>query len=173
MLPAKVMTDFKFSCPTCGQHLQGDVGYVGTEMTCPNCQRVFLVPNPKVTTSLRVEGDRWVPPPAHAHGAPATVSLPPPAGPRPPAPPSRTSGLALASLAVSVASLRSGPLGFVRGIICGHLARAKIAKTTGLGGRGLALAGLIIGYVLLGLTVIGLVLFLLLGAKIRAAAGSR
>lgn len=173
MLPAKAMTDFKFSCPTCGQHLQGDVRYVGTEVTCPNCKGAFVVPNPKVTTSLRVEGDRWIPPPAHAHGAPATVSLPAPAAPRLVPPPPRTNGLAIASLALSVASVLVGPLGFVPGIICGHLARARIAKTAGLGGRDLALAGLIIGYVFLGLTVVGLAVFLLFVAKFHAGMGSR
>lgn len=171
------MTEFKFSCPTCGQHIQGDLRYAGTEIRCPTCKSGFTVPNPKTTTSLRVEHDRWVPPPAHAHSAPTAgarrVSVPPPPPPPPPpaalppAPP-KTSGLAIASLALSVTSLLIGPLGFIPGIICGHIAKAKIAKNPNLGGKGLALAGMIIGYIFAGLFILIIISLTVVARKIRA-----
>lgn len=61
--------------------------------------------------------------------------------------PTRTSGLAVASLILSCAALILGPLGCIPGIICGHLARREIKKYPTIRGSGLALAGLIIGYV--------------------------
>lgn len=38
------MSDFKFSCPQCGQHFKGDASYAGREMECVTCQTKFLVP---------------------------------------------------------------------------------------------------------------------------------
>ena len=156
------MTEFKFSCPTCGQHLQGDVSYVGNAITCPNCKREFTGPNPKVTTSLRIEHERWVPPPTHAHAAPATIILPMPAG-QAPIPTARrapkTSGLAIAALVLSLA----GPFGCVPAIICGHVALASIAKNPQLNGHGLALAGLILGYIFAGLSVLTVISLFVLG----------
>ncbi len=156
------MTEFKFSCPVCGQHLQGDVNYIGNPITCPNCKNEFTVPNPKVTTSLRLQHEQWVPPPTRAHAAPATIILPPP-GESAPVPTARraprTSGLAWAALVLSLL----GPIGCVPAIICGHLARARIAKDPLLDGRGLALAGLIIGYFFLALIVLGLLSILVYG----------
>ena len=59
--------------------------------------------------------------------------------------PSRTSGLAVASLVFSLV----GPLGSIPAIVCGHLALRKIKTEPSLRGYGLGLAGLIIGYVVL------------------------
>ena len=56
--------------------------------------------------------------------------------------PSRTSGLAIASLVCAFVF----PFG-IPSIICGHIARSQIKKSQGgLTGAGLALAGLILGY---------------------------
>jgi ribosomal protein S27E len=38
------MSEFKFSCPQCSQHIQCDTGYVGKQINCPICQRVIVVP---------------------------------------------------------------------------------------------------------------------------------
>ena len=92
---------------------------------------------------------------------------PPPPAALPPAP-AKTSGLAIASLALSVASLVLWPLGFIPGIICGHIAKAKIAKNPSLGGRGLALAGVIVGYVFAGLFLLSIIAWTLLVRRIRA-----
>jgi outer membrane lipoprotein-sorting protein len=38
------MAEFKFSCPQCGQHIQCDAGYSGSQITCPSCQQAIVVP---------------------------------------------------------------------------------------------------------------------------------
>lgn len=63
--------------------------------------------------------------------------------------PARTSGLAIASLVLSLVI----PIGCIPAIVCGHIALRKIEKDAMIQGRGLALAGLIIGYVVLGLFI--------------------
>lgn len=63
-----------------------------------------------------------------------------------PSPP-RTEGFAIASLVASLLGfVGGGPLGWIPGIICGHIARSRIKRDPSLGGRGMATAGLIIGY---------------------------
>jgi hypothetical protein len=39
-----LVSDFKFSCPSCGQHIRCDVGYSGRQVYCPACQKQILVP---------------------------------------------------------------------------------------------------------------------------------
>ena len=68
---------------------------------------------------------------------------------QPVAGPARTSRLAIASLICSIGSFIIIPFGFIPGIICGHMAKKRIARDAALGGRGLAKAGLIVGYVAL------------------------
>lgn len=154
------MSQFKFSCPACGQHLAGDLGYVGRQITCPTCQQPFTVPGPEPATA-----------PAAAALHPAAPPVPPPpppsasagpAGPPPPVPAPmplagraspKTSGLAVASLVCSCAGLVFGPLGFIPGIICGHLARGRLKRDPSLAGRGLATAGLVVGYGVLALFI--------------------
>ena len=60
----------------------------------------------------------------------------------------RTSGLAIASLVCSLASLITC-VGWLPGIICGHLAKSRIRRNPSLKGSGLATAGLVIGYSIL------------------------
>jgi hypothetical protein len=71
--------------------------------------------------------------------------------------PIRTSGLAIASL---VLSLALGPLGCAPGIACGHLALRKIRTHPTIRGSGLAVAGLIVGYIILALSIIFAVIFM-------------
>lgn len=73
----------------------------------------------------------------------------------------RTSGVAIVSLVMSCLSIFLGPVGFIAGIICGHIARSQCRKDTNLGGDGVAVAGLIIGYVFLVVAILALLLFLL------------
>jgi hypothetical protein len=86
------------------------------------------------------------------------------------APPSRaaskTSGLAVASLICSCATLLAGPFGAIPGVICGHLARRQMRRDPSLGGRGLATAGLVVGYSLLAVSV--LVIGLTVSAFVKA-----
>ena len=68
------------------------------------------------------------------------------------------------SLVASLIGLVSG-VGFIVGIICGHLALSQIKKT-GEEGRGLAIAGLIIGYVGILISIILTIVFIALFATL-------
>jgi hypothetical protein len=87
--------------------------------------------------------------------------------PRPPQfqPSPPTSGLAIASLILSISAFVALPLvGSLAGVVCGHMARSKLRQSGYASeGNGLALAGVIIGWVgiafyvgLIALIVIGL-----------------
>jgi hypothetical protein len=76
-----------------------------------------------------------------------------------------TCGLAIASLILSIATVVIGPFGYIPGIICGHLARSRIRRNPGLGGKGLATAGLGLGYGFVGATIVFLVVFLFIFFK--------
>jgi hypothetical protein len=84
--------------------------------------------------------------------------------------PARTSGLAIASLVLSLI----GPFGCIPAIVCGHIALRKIRKEPTVKGYGLALAGLIIGYVGLCLLIVPITLiFLLYGWRAQSYTTSR
>jgi hypothetical protein len=38
------MSDLKFTCPSCGQHIQCDQDYANEKIPCPNCGSVVRVP---------------------------------------------------------------------------------------------------------------------------------
>lgn len=99
-------------------------------------------PPGEARTSLRIS----------AHEAAPERSAPTRFAARPAAPP-RTSRLAVASLICSIGSFICIPLGFLPGILCGHLARSRIRQNPFLQGDGLAKAGLIVGYLSLGVHV--------------------
>ncbi|HEX7618853.1 MAG TPA: LamG domain-containing protein [Verrucomicrobiae bacterium] len=40
------MAEFKFPCPSCGQQIQCDAGYGGSQINCPACQQSIVVPKP-------------------------------------------------------------------------------------------------------------------------------
>lgn len=120
----------KFACPNCGQHLDGDVAYVGRTLNCPTCSTAFTV-----TASTAVAVARAAPPAAPPAAAVARTPLR-----------SRTTPLAVWSLVLSVLSLVLGPLGSIPGIICGHLAKRAIRRNPSLQGSGLATAGVVLGY---------------------------
>ena len=82
--------------------------------------------------------------------------------------PVRTSGLAIASLALSILSAVIGPLGCIPGIVCGHIARRQIKKDPAIQGAGIATAGLIIGYIFLVLFVIVVFMFSQSHSRLRA-----
>jgi uncharacterized protein DUF4190 len=70
----------------------------------------------------------------------------------------RTPATAIWSLILAVLSFTCGWLfTAIPAVICGHIARAKIRKSSGaLGGKGIATAGLILGYIALMLGVMGI-----------------
>jgi hypothetical protein len=147
------MSDFKFFCPECGQHILGDTAYVGTQISCPTCQKAITIPAAAATT----------PAPAVEPKAPAPVSQtsPQPAVSTPAAAATRDCGgfskLAAASLICSVFL----PLGSIPGVICGHLAKARLRRNIFLEGEKVANAGLLISYSVLMATVALAGIFLL------------
>lgn len=38
------MAEFEFSCPQCGQNIQCDTDYAGTQINCPACQQAIVAP---------------------------------------------------------------------------------------------------------------------------------
>jgi len=38
------MAEFKFACPQCGQHIQCDSSYSGSQINCPSCHQAIVVP---------------------------------------------------------------------------------------------------------------------------------
>jgi len=106
-------------------------------------------------------------------------STPPPPLPRPlPAIASSsgsTSGLAIASLVLGILSFFSLGLTGIPAVICGHIARGNIKKSSGtVSGNGLAIAGLVTGYFgffFIGVAILaGIALPVFSSVKDRAAA---
>ena len=98
-------------------------------------------------------------PPAPAYGAPAAPAYgetAPAYGQQPTGP--KTNTLAIISLVASIAGFVIWGIGFIAGVICGHIALSQIKKT-GEQGHGMAVAGLIVGYIGIALTVIGTIIF--------------
>jgi DNA-directed RNA polymerase subunit RPC12/RpoP len=130
------MSEFRFSCPACGQDILCDTTHVGTQIACPGCNATIAVPKETAGTA-DVSTQTGIP--SALPGNIATTAQ-------------RTSGLAIASLVCSLSSLITC-VGWLPGIICGHLAKSRIRQNPSLKGSGLATAGLIIGYLILMLEV--------------------
>jgi hypothetical protein len=73
------MSDFKFECPHCSQHLQCDEQLSGRQILCPKCQHLIRIPPvPGKTVEYQAEtGKTWA----------TYVSPPRAAGSKPPEPP--------------------------------------------------------------------------------------
>lgn len=76
------MSDIKFACPTCQQHIQCEPAYAGMEIACPSCQSRMIVPGTPVAAAAMAAA----PAPVGA-GAPglriSTAAPPMPAPPQP------------------------------------------------------------------------------------------
>ena len=133
------MSEFSFLCPECGQKILGDTAYSGAQITCPPCQKSITIPAAAAAAPAS-------PPPAPIPQAASQPALSSPAAAisRKQAP-GPFSGLAAASLICSVFV----PLGSIPGIICGHLARARMRRNIFLEGGKMAKAGLLISYCVL------------------------
>jgi Domain of unknown function (DUF4190) len=128
------MSEFKFLCPECGQKILGDTAYSGAQVACPTCQK-------NITISAAASVPMIKPPLAEV----ATGGVPPAAASQQQQTPDRFSALAAASLICSVFV----PLGSIPGIICGHLAKARMRRNIFLAGEKMAGAGLLISYCVL------------------------
>lgn len=125
--------EIKFSCLACGQRIVCDASESGRTMLCPSCHANLTVPRQMLEK------------PSSEPATPEPSVTPPPVTEAVAAASSRTSGLAVASLICSLSSVITC-IGWLPGIICGHLAKARIRRDPSLRGQGLATAGLIIGY---------------------------
>ncbi len=61
------MSELKFSCPNCQQHIEADEGYAGVQIACPACKALMIVPGSPTPPSAQP-----TPP------APSLASAPPP-----------------------------------------------------------------------------------------------
>ncbi len=58
------MSEFKYACPVCGQHIKVDSSQAGTQMQCPTCFQKIIVPQAPVgeqtliLTGAKVGGER-------------------------------------------------------------------------------------------------------------------
>ncbi|MDB6112132.1 MAG: hypothetical protein JWR69_3882 [Pedosphaera sp.] len=168
------MSDFKFPCPSCGQSIACDISNTGMQVACPACQKTLTVPSapasvlaqvPHVLSIAGSQARSHAASEARAHAAPPSSTQWAPGGTSSPAAvhsTPRTSALAIASLACSLSSLLIG-VGCIPGIICGHMAKAKMQRDSSLKGLALAKAGLALGYVFLvlgiGLTAVWIIGF--------------
>ncbi|HEY1717830.1 MAG TPA: hypothetical protein VGH42_05980 [Verrucomicrobiae bacterium] len=39
------MSEFKFSCPRCDQHLECDAQHSGRQIQCPKCDHLIVIPS--------------------------------------------------------------------------------------------------------------------------------
>jgi hypothetical protein len=77
--------------------------------------------------------------------------------------PGRSCRLAVASVILSGLGLLLGPVCFIPGLICGHIARRAIRDDPSLWGGGIALGGLVVGYVALMLFLAFMVMLAFIG----------
>lgn len=73
------MSDLKFACPNCQQHIQCEEGYAGMQIACPACHSNMVVPQPVGASAPAMA---QAPAPMQAPGLRISASAPPP----PPAP---------------------------------------------------------------------------------------
>lgn len=87
----------------------------------------------------------------------------------------KTVGVAVTSLIFGILGfLLLGIIGGIVAVICGHVAKSKIAKDPqNLGGEGMALAGLIMGYVQIGISILIIPLLLAIALPTVSTARTR
>lgn len=50
------MSEFKFPCPQCRQHIQCDTAYAGAQIHCPECKQAIIVPPGEPATGAPPKG---------------------------------------------------------------------------------------------------------------------
>ena len=65
------MSEIKFACPSCQQHISADAGYAGMQITCPACNNAMVVPG---TPAAPVAAPSAAAPAAAASGCPSCGS---------------------------------------------------------------------------------------------------
>lgn len=99
------------------------------------------------------------PPPQGGYVPPLQPGMPGPLYLEPP-----TSGMAIASLVVGIASFAVFPfIGHIVAVVLGYIARNEIRTSGGrVGGNGMATTGIILGFIGIGLSLVGIVLIIVL-----------
>jgi hypothetical protein len=121
------MRDHKFNCPACGQKIACHPGDAGTAIQCPKCQATFTVPPAPLSAAKPAAT------PLQAKAATLGVTI---------QTENNYSKLAVASVISSVVF----GIGWLPGIICGHIAKARIRRNPLLDGKTMANVGLTISY---------------------------
>ncbi len=79
------MSEFKFGCPACGQHIKADLAATGRQVNCPSCGARLLIPapsnNPAEIPAAILIGARKAPAPAPALATRAAAASAPPPSP--------------------------------------------------------------------------------------------
>lgn len=110
-----------------------------------------------------------VTPPAAAAAVAAAPLTPPPVVVATDVPlGSRTSGLAIASLATGILGFICDPFLAITAVVLGHIARSQIRKDPTLKGGGMALTGLIFGYFWIVVLIIALPYYFKMSKDIQA-----
>ena len=135
------MSDVKFSCPHCSQHISCDQGWVGQVIQCPGCQQQIKVP--QAQTGLRVPSAPTLPP----VNAPVMPSAPAAAAQRPV--PEKWCGAAIASIIL----LFFGPIRWIISIFCAQSAKDQIRMNPRLRGDVMATVGMVISYAMCGMAI--------------------
>ncbi len=69
------MNEFKFNCPTCGQHILANAEWVGRRINCPSCETDLTIPAPTKTAKKKTQP---VPPAPAAPRKTAAAAAPAP-----------------------------------------------------------------------------------------------
>src|SRR5437016_3225117 len=48
------MSEFKYACPVCGQHIQCDSSQAGTQMECPTCFQKIIAPQAPARSDIKL-----------------------------------------------------------------------------------------------------------------------
>ena len=173
------MSDFKFSCPNCGQHISANEAWSGRQIQCPSCQREITVPQMAPAPGAAQPAPAAPPPAVRLSGlghpavaSPATAASQSglgqsaAAGPAPAAG-GKASGLAIASLVCGILTfLGCSLLAAVPAVICGHMTMSRLKSGRATGGRGLAIAGLVLGYLGIVATIVAIIFWSIFVARV-------
>ncbi|HWC58389.1 MAG TPA: hypothetical protein VHC44_01750 [Verrucomicrobiae bacterium] len=69
------MSDLKFTCPSCAQHIQCDESYAGEKIPCPNCATLVRVPADAPLATAAQSTPAALPPTPTAGGTLAVPTL--------------------------------------------------------------------------------------------------
>lgn len=103
--PKECMSELRFTCPACGQHMQCEKAYVGDKTACPNCQAELRIPFSHTPIEPKTQLPR-----AELVSAPAEPSLASNDHP--------SFGLTEAAVPISAAPKSTGPVPHVESQTC-------------------------------------------------------